>query len=132
MKRRTKIGLTLLALAAALFLTGKFVVRLTIIVGESMAPTLQPWDLCLMKVVRNYQPRQGDVVMFRTADDPPLWFIKRVVAIPGETVGSTLVPAGKVYVTGDNRSVEPEAMLQGLIATRLVTGRMIWHWRWKR
>ena len=138
---------------------GLLLVRPTVIVGESMKPALKTWDFCLMLRQWHYAPRRGDIVMFRTADDPPLWFIKRVIALPGETVtiqgGSirisgrsvpesytvpnnfwnmppTTVPAGKVFVLGDNRTVELEETLHGLVATRLVKGRLLWSWRWKR
>ncbi len=43
------------------------------------------------------QPQRGDVVVFRFPRDPARDFIKRVVALPGETVE---VKAGTVYVNG--------------------------------
>jgi signal peptidase I len=97
--------------------------------------------------------------VFRTADDPPLYFVKRLIALPGETVSiqrgvfqingkplaepyttinpdwqmePTLLPAGKVFVVGDNRDFAREEYVQGLVATRLVQARMLWHWRWKQ
>ena len=112
-----------------------------------------------MRVVRHYQPHRGDIAVFRTADDPPLYFIKRVIALPGETIsinrgnvrinGAPLaepyttinpswqmtpapVPDGKVFVIGDNRDLPREDYLLGLVATRLIKARLIWHWRWKR
>ena len=159
MRRRTKVllGLALASLAFGLVL--KFVVAPYLVVGESMTPTLQSWDLCLMQRVHHYRPRRGDIVAFRTADDPPLHFIKRVVALPGEVLAvhtgaveingvllpdqytalnldweipPTVVPADKVYVIGDNRQVGLGETLHGLVAARLVEARLIAHWRWKR
>jgi signal peptidase I len=155
MKRRlVRFAVALAMVGLLLGLTAKFVVAPFLVVGDSMEPTLRSLDLCLMQRVRHYQPARGDIVMFRTADDPPLYFVKRVVALPGETIaiegGSvkingellyepyappnpgldmspTNVPPGKVYVIGDNRY----GSLSTLVATRLVTGRLIWHWRWK-
>lgn len=159
MKGRAKSVLWLLVIGAGVFLVVEFVVSLRVVVGDSMSPTLKSWDLCLMQRVYHYEPRRAEIVTFRTADDPPLYFVKRVIALPGETIAiehgvfqingkplpepyttgnpewqmdPTPVPAGKVFVVGDNRDFEREAYVQGLVATRLVQARMIGHWRWKR
>ncbi len=159
MKGRTKSLLWLIAVSAYVFVVVKFVVTPFVVVGDSMSPTLKSWDFCLMQRVRHYEPRRGDIVVFRTADDPPLHFVKRVIALPGETVTiergvfqingkplaepyttvnpdwqmePTLLPAGKVFVVGDNRDFAREEYVQGLVATRLVQARMLGHWRWKR
>jgi signal peptidase I len=158
-RQRTKVllGLALASLVVGLLL--KFLVAPYLVVGESMTPTLHSWDLCLMQRVHHYQPQRGDIVAFRTADDPPLHFVKRVVALPGETLAirrgaveingrqlpgqyTTInpdweiepitVPADEVFVIGDNRLVGLSETLHGLVATRLVEARLIAHWRWKR
>jgi len=158
-KRRTKVllGLALVALAVSLIL--KFVVTPYVVVGESMAPTLRHMDLCLMQCVWRYRPQRGDIVVFRTADDPPLYFVKRVIALPGESISIrngaveingaalpdqytrtnvewempvTSVPSEQVFVIGDNRTVGLDETVHGLVATRLVKARLITHWRWKR
>lgn len=159
MKRRSKSLLWLLLVGVCLFLVVKFIAAPYVVIGDSMSPTLKSWDFCLMRRVRHYEPRRGDIIVFRTADDPPLYFVKRVIAIPGETIvinhgafiinvkplsepytkpnpdwqmQPTPVPAGKVFVCGDNRDFERENYVQGLVATRLVQAYMIGHWRWKR
>jgi len=159
MKRGGKSLVWLIVVAACLFLVVKFIPVPRIVYGDSMSPTLKSWDFCLMQPVRHYRPRRGDIVTFRTADDPPLYFIKRVIALPGETLSidhgafkingaplaepyttvnatwqmePTPVPAGKVFVVGDNRDLDREDYVQGLVAMRLVQTRMMWQWRWKR
>lgn len=159
MKRPAKRLLWLIAIGVGLFLIAKFVVKPYVVVGESMMPTLKSWDLCLMRRVYHYQPQRGDIVVFRTADDPPLYFVKRVIALPGETIAiesgvvsindvrltepytkvnpgwqmePTPIPTGKVFVVGDNRDLGREDYVLGLVATRLIQARMFWHWRWKR
>jgi len=158
-KRRARVllGLALTALAASLIF--KFVITPYVVVGESMTPTLQHMDLCLMQRVWGYRPQRGDIAVFRTADDPPLYFVKRVVALPSETISiragaveingavlpdqytrinpewempPTLVPRDQVFVIGDNRTVALDETVHGLVATRLVKARLITHWRWKR
>jgi signal peptidase I len=105
-------------------------------------------------------------VVFRTSEFdtqgrrvPPLYFVKRVIALPGETIAienglikinsvpqpepyTTInadwqmapktVPDRKVFVIGDNRDLPEEDYVLGLVATRLVKARMLWHWRWKK
>ena len=159
MKLRTKIRLSVLAVIAGLLLIAQFFLRTHIVIGESMTPTLRSRDFCLMRVIRHYQPRRGDIVVFRTADDPPLFFIKRVIALPGEAINidrgvvkingaplaepyttvnpdwnmePTPVPASKVFVIGDNRDLPREDYQLGLVATRLVDGRLLLYWRLKR
>jgi signal peptidase I len=158
-KRRVKSVVWGGIVVLGVFLVVKFVATPYVVIGDSMSPALKSWDFCLMRRVRHYQPRRGDVVVFRTADDPPLYFVKRVIAVPGETISinhgvfmingkplpepytkanpgwqmeSIAVPAGKVFVCGDNRDLEREDYVQGLVATRLVQAWMIGHWRWKR
>lgn len=156
MKRKL---LLLVVLAAVVVSGGFWFIRPTVIVGDSMLPTLRSWDVVWMRRVRHYEPARGDVIMFRTADDPPLRFIKRVIALPGETIAitngtvlinhqplaepytpgnrdwamdETNVPPGKVYVIGDNRDVPMDLTVQGLVANRLVQARMIGFWRWRK
>ncbi len=159
MKLRAKSLLWLVLLGVCLFLVAKFVAAPYVVIGDSMSPTLKSWDFCLMRRVRHYQPRRGDIVVFRTADDPPLYFVKRVIALPGETVSiergifmingnplaepytkpnsgwqmaPTIASSAKMFVCGDNRDLPREDYVQGLVALRLVQARMIGHWRWKR
>jgi signal peptidase I len=155
-KRRLLI---VLAAVVALLLVAKFVITPYLVVGESMTPTLRHMDLCLMQKVWSYRPARGEIVVFRTADDPALFFVKRVVALPGETISitngvvqidnkplpepytppnpdwemqATPVPADEVFVIGDNRTVALDETVHGLVATRLVQARLLTHWRWKR
>jgi len=158
-KQSGKIALVTLAVVAAVALIMRFVVTPYIVYGDSMLPTLHSWELCVMARTQRYEPNRRDIVMFRTADAPVLHFVKRVVALPGETVAiergvvtinekpldepyttrnvdwdmpSTVVPAGKVFVLGDNRDVALDATVHGVVATRLVEARLLWHWRWRQ
>jgi signal peptidase I len=156
MRRRLKrlllaLVLTSLALGAVI----KFVVAPFIVVGDSMEPTLHSLDLCVMRRVRHYQPERGDIVMLRTTDDPPLYFVKRVIGLPGETIvieggfvkingallyepyaptnpglelALTNIPPGKVFVIGDNRF----GSLNTFVSTRLIQAKLLWNWRWKK
>lgn len=65
----------------------------------SMMPTIRPglWVVVDKISYRFHQPQNGDVIIFEAPIDPESDFIKRVIAIPGDTVE---VRTGKVYVNG--------------------------------
>jgi signal peptidase I len=82
----------------ALFLI-TFVVRTFYIPSESMVPTLQDRDVLLVNefAYRFGAPRRGDIVVFTPPIASTSSFIKRVIAVPGDTLR---VQNGHVYVNG--------------------------------
>jgi signal peptidase I len=144
---------------AVLFLVHQYVLISTLVVGISMTPTLQPWDYCLTLRTNPYKPRRGDIVTFRDNAEPPQFFIKRVVGLPGETIAiedgvvkingaplpepyttinpewqlpATLIATNKIFVLSDRRVEGFGDYVQGAVAIRLVKSRLLWHWRWKK
>lgn len=70
--------------------------------SDSMIPTLQIGDGILVEKSTNYQPKRGDIIVFRpppaaqTPDVPvDTLFIKRVLGEPGQTLQVT---QGRVYI----------------------------------
>ncbi|GIW69191.1 signal peptidase I [Candidatus Parcubacteria bacterium] len=58
------------------------------VVGSSMAPTFNSGEYLIIDEL-SYQlrdPRRGEVIIFRFPKQPSLYFIKRVIGLPGETV----------------------------------------------
>ena len=82
----------------ALFLI-TFVVRTFYIPSESMQPTLQQRDVLLVNefAYRLGAPHRGDIVVFRPPIASTSSFIKRVIAVPGDTLR---IENGVVYVNG--------------------------------
>ncbi len=82
----------------ALFLI-TFVVRTFYIPSQSMVPTLEQRDVLLVNefAYRFAAPHRGDIVVFRPPIASPDNFIKRVIAVPGDTLR---ISGGKVYVNG--------------------------------
>lgn len=115
------------------FLIRQFIVELYVVDGPSMRPTLESHErLVVNKFIYHFRaPERGEIVVFRYPRDPSRDFIKRVIAIPGDTIeikdGNVFVngqlqqepyilsksymdyplstvPAGHIFVMGDNRN----------------------------
>jgi signal peptidase I len=76
-----------------------FVAQAFRVQGTSMLPVLEDGERIIVnKFTYRFHPiERGDVVVFWFPRDPTVSFIKRVVALPGETVE---VRAGTVFVNG--------------------------------
>lgn len=76
-----------------------FFVRLVDVVGSSMFPTLESGDKIIVSNLF-YDPKPGDIVVFRKDEyrDEPL--VKRVIAVEGQTIDIDF-DLGIVYVDGE-------------------------------
>ena len=64
--------------------------------GESMAPTILKGDRFLVnKLFQRQLPERGDIVCFINPQDRHLRFVKRVIALPGDSVA---IQGNEVYV----------------------------------
>ena len=83
----------LVVLPIRVFLAQPFVVD-----GESMYPTFTNGDYLIIDQLtyRLEEPKRGDVVVFRYPGDPRVFYIKRIVGLPGETIS---IQEGKVSIT---------------------------------
>ena len=74
-------------------------IRTFYIPTDSMVPTLQKNDVLLVNEFqyRMALPQRGDIVVFKPPIASPTDFIKRVIAVPGDTLR---VSGGVVYVNG--------------------------------
>ena len=61
-----------------------YVVEPFILPAGSMKPTLEPGDRLFVRKTWKYVPKFGEIIAFKSPDDPGIPWIKRVAAIPGE------------------------------------------------
>jgi signal peptidase I len=145
------IVVILLAVCLRLFVLGTIVVD-----GPSMQPTLWTGDhVMINKLTTSFGlPKRYDIIVckFKNDSDPEKNYIKRVVALPGETVevkngyllvngqrltddpfgsiqrtyDSTMakytVPADCIFVMGDNRSDSADSVEHGPVPHKLIEG----------
>ncbi len=65
-----------------------FVVSPFVVDGESMHPTFENLDYLIVDELRyNFAaPARGEVIVFRYPGNPSIFYIKRIIGLPGETV----------------------------------------------
>lgn len=78
-----------------------FVISPFVVDGESMHPTFENLDyLIIDELIYNFTiPARGDVVVFRYPKDPSVFYIKRIIGLPEETVS---ISHGVVTITTTN------------------------------
>ena len=109
-KLRENIEAIIIAVILALFIR-MFVVQAFKIPSGSMKPTLQIGDHILVNkfiygvklpyvrktIIPVSEPERGDIIVFKYPEEPDKDFIKRVIAIPGDTVK---IQDKRVFVNG--------------------------------
>jgi signal peptidase I len=103
-----------------------YVAQPFIVSGASMQPTFDPKEYLVIDELsyRFSKPERGDVIIFRYPQDPSTYFIKRVIALPSETIrlkdgivhittvtGEEIVLDESYLATGDARSRDEETVL---------------------
>ena len=144
------------------FIIRYFIVELYLVDGPSMRPTLQSAErLVVNKFIYRFRPpERGEILVFRYPKDPSRDFIKRVIAVPGDTIEIkdgrvfvnqqlmnepyilsktrgdyplTTIPEGHIFVMGDNRNNSEDSRFAdvGFVPYELVKGKaMMVFWPW--
>lgn len=151
---------TIQTIAVALILTliiRHFVVESFVVRGSSMEPTLHDGERLLVSkfIYRFHPPRPGDIIVFRSPENPREDLIKRVIAVEGQKVevnhGRAIVndrpkeepyisgpddtslapqevPRGRIFVLGDNRPNSTDSRRIGTIDRAVVKGKAVLIW----
>lgn len=105
-----------------MFLVIKFVGQRTIVIGDSMNPTLQDGEnLITDKITYRFkEPKRFDIIVFPYKDNTSKLLIKRIIGMPGETVQ---IENGRVYINGHelNEDYGNAVMNDGGIAANAIT-----------
>ncbi|AFM20904.1 MAG TPA: signal peptidase I [Acetomicrobium flavidum] len=138
------------ALVLALVLR-TFVVQAFWIPSGSMIPTLMPGDRVLVAKFWYHftEPKRGQVVVFKYPMDPTRDFVKRLIALPGETIEikngvvyindspleepyvknrdflsmeKVTVPRGQYFMMGDNRPNSQDSRFWGFVPKNYLRG----------
>jgi len=130
-----------------------FVMEAFWIPSGSMIHTLEIGDRVLVNkfIYRFTEPKRGDIIVFESVDNPDEDLIKRVVALPGDTIAvrrghvilngerqkepylnkklpdrsfyaKTTVPEGHVFVMGDNRGNSADSRVFGPLPRKNIEG----------
>lgn len=78
-----------------------FIISPFVVDGASMYPTFEHLDYLIVDelVYRFHTPERGDVIVFRYPANPSIFYIKRIIGLPGETLSIT---RGVVRVTTES------------------------------
>lgn len=121
--------------------------------GHSMVPTFKDGEFVIVDKISYHfhDPSRGDVIVFHYPRDPQQEYIKRVIGLPGDQIdvsngsvyvnGSklnepyinaeplyelqTVVPAGELFVLGDNRNNSSDSHDWGTVPEDFVVGRAV-------
>jgi signal peptidase I len=86
------------------------------ITGDSMYPTLKNAERIVVEKItyKSRIPQRGEIVVFRSLQNDAIFLIKRVVALPGDTIA---LDAGRMLVNGraiDEKYLPDQVPLQDL------------------
>ncbi len=121
-KRFHKAIFILIAVILCALFVSHFLIQRTRVNGDSMMPTLYDGDNLLVDKIsyRFYDPQRFDMVVFSYHYRENTYYIKRIIALPGETVR---IRNGSIYVNG-NVLIEHygnETIEDGGLATQEIT-----------
>jgi signal peptidase I len=146
---------SLLVAVVLAFIIHTFIMQNFRIPSGSMIPTLQIQDYIFASKLsyRFNEPKRGDIVVFKYPKDTTRFFVKRLIAVGGESValknsklyidgrqvaedylpeglrfpdyGPVTVPEGNYFMMGDNRNNSSDSRDWGFVTESLIVGKEI-------
>ena len=147
-------GISIIAAVVMALLIRTFIVELYIVDGPSMRPTLQHEERLVVSkfIYKLRDPEKGEILIFKYPRDPSRDFIKRVIAVGGDTIEikegrvyvndqmlkedyilektrteypKVTVPEGTVFVMGDNRNNSDDSRFAdvGFVPLDMIKGK---------
>ncbi len=142
-----------LVLSVVLFVTINLISARIRVDGSSMYPTLVSGEYMIVNRIsyRLGNPKRGDIIVFHPPPKPKEEYIKRVIGLPGDEIevknnavfingqrldesylkvttnyiGTWQVPAGQLFVLGDNRNNSEDSHDWGMVPMEYVVGKAI-------
>ncbi len=142
-----------LVLSVVLFVSINLISARIRVDGASMEPTLVSGEYVIVSRLsyRFGTPQRGDIIVFHFPRDPKEEYIKRVIGLPGDVVevkggtvyvngqpldetylkvktnyvGTWSVPAGQLFVLGDNRNNSSDSHDWGTVPMDYVVGKAL-------
>jgi len=142
-----------LVLSVVLFVSINVISARIRVDGASMEPTLVSGEYVIVSKLsyRLGSPQRGDIIVFHFPRDPKEEYIKRIIGLPGDEIvvengtvyvneqlldedylkvkvnytGTWKVPAGQLFVLGDNRNNSSDSHDWGTVPMDYVVGKAI-------
>jgi signal peptidase I len=152
MKSQFRQVLAVVLIAVGVFFLLRVTVQSFVVVGSSMEPNFEDGQRLLVnKVVYDLrQPQRGEVIVFQPPTGRSVDFIKRIIALPGDTVeikegavyindsaldepyiqatpsytmAKEKIPDGEYFVLGDNRNNSNDSHSWGPLPEQNIVGK---------
>jgi len=85
-----------------------------------MAPELEPGDWLV--ATRRARLRPGDLVVVEHPERPGFELVKRLAALPGDSMGALVLGPDEYWVTGDRRGSSTDSTWFGPVGARNIRG----------